>query len=421
MWFTKNNRMNFDAFHFHEKITEAISYMGYQDATPIQEKTIPEIMKGHDIIGCAQTGTGKTAAYLLPILDKMAISSPTGLNTLIIVPVRELAKQIDQQIEGFSYFMPVNSISIYGGGDGMDWEYEKKSLMGEANIVVATPGRLIAHINLGYVNFSNIQHVVFDEADKMLDMGFFFDIQKIVSFLPKERQTLMFSATMPPKIRALAKHIMNHPKEITLGLAKPAHGISQLVYYAFETQKPALLNLIIQDRPQYDSILIFTSTKSKVNTIVRSIRHIEKSIDAVSSDLEQEAREASLQKFTARQTRILVATDVLSRGIDIKDINLVINYDCPHEAESYVHRIGRTARAATKGEAITLVGENDVRKFKSIERLIDATIHTKQIPESLGEGPNLNELEKSQKKGPSKKRKFRKPSHKPNTHDKKVQ
>ncbi len=418
--------MNFDAFHFHEKITEAISYMGYQEATPIQEKTIPEIMKGHDIIGCAQTGTGKTAAYLLPILNKMAIVSPTGLNTLIIVPVRELAKQIDQQIEGFSYFMPVNSISIYGGGDGMDWEYEKKSLMGEANIVVATPGRLIAHINLGYVNFSNIQHVIFDEADKMLDMGFFFDIQKIVSFLPKERQTLMFSATMPPKIRSLAKHIMNHPKEVTIGLAKPAHGISQSVYYAFETQKPALLNLVIQERPQYDSILIFTSTKSKVNTIVRSIRRIEKSIDAVSSDLEQEAREASLQKFTARQTRILVATDVLSRGIDIKDINLVINYDCPHEAESYVHRIGRTARAATKGEAITLVSENDTRKFKAIERLIDATITTQPIPASLGEGPNPDELEKLQKKGSSQKgsprnRKFRKPFHKPNTNDKKAQ
>ena len=413
--------MNFDAFNLNEKVIEAISYMGYNEATPIQEQTIPQIMQGNDVIGCAQTGTGKTAAYLLPILNNMATSTPTGLNTLIIVPVRELAKQIDQQIEGFSYFLPINSISIYGGGDGMDWEYEKKSLMGEANIVVATPGRLIAHINLGYVDFSNIKHVVFDEADKMLDMGFFFDIQKIVSFLPKERQTMMFSATMPPKIRALAKHIMNNPNEVTIGLAKPAEGIAQSVYYAYETQKPKLLNLIIQDRPQYDSILIFTSTKSKVNTIVRSIRQVEKSIDAVSSDLEQDAREVSLQKFTARQTRILVATDVLSRGIDIKDINLVINYDCPHEAESYVHRIGRTARAATKGEAITLVSEADIRKFKSIERLIDATITTQPIPESLGEGPNPETMEKTFKKAPSKNRKFRKPFHKSNSNDKKAQ
>ncbi len=419
--------MNFSEFNFHEKISEAISYMGYKEATPVQELSIPEIMKGKDIIACAQTGTGKTAAYLLPVLDKMSITDEAmGLNTLIIVPVRELAKQIDQQIEGFSYFLPINSISIYGGGDGMDWEYEKKSLMGEANIVVATPGRLIAHLNLGYVNFSNIKHVIFDEADKMLDMGFFFDIQKIVSFLPKDRQTMMFSATMPPKIRTLAKHIMNQPKEITIGLAKPAEGITQSVYYAFETQKPALLNLIIQDRPQYDSILIFTSTKSKVNTIVRSIRQVEKSIDAVSSDLEQNAREDSLRKFTARQTRILVATDVLSRGIDIKDINLVINYDCPHEAESYVHRIGRTARASTKGEAITLVGENDVRKFKSIERLIDATINTLEIPQSIGVGPNPDELEKASKKGfskggPNKNTKFRKPFHKSKPNDKKPQ
>ncbi len=413
--------MNFSEFNFHEKISEAISYMGYKYATPVQEQSIPEIMKGNDIIACAQTGTGKTAAYLLPILDKMSTTEVNGLNTLIIVPVRELAKQIDQQIEGFSYFLPISSISIYGGGDGMDWEYEKKSLMGEANIVVATPGRLIAHINLGYVNFSKIKHVVFDEADKMLDMGFFFDIQKIVSFLPKERQTLMFSATMPPKIRTLAKHIMIHPKEITIGLAKPATGISQSVYYAFEAQKPKLLNHIIQERPQYDSILIFTSTKSKVNTIVRSIRMVEKSIDAVSSDLEQDAREASLQKFTARQTRILVATDVLSRGIDIKDINLVINYDCPHEAESYVHRIGRTARAATKGEAITMVSDNDIRKFKSIERLIDATITIQPLPESYGEGPNPDVIEKKSKKSPSNNRKFRKPFHKSKPNDKKVQ
>ncbi|MEI6348793.1 MAG: DEAD/DEAH box helicase [Bacteroidota bacterium] len=380
--------MNFDAFNLNEKVLEAISYMGYNEASPIQEQTIPAIMEGHDMIACAQTGTGKTAAYLLPILNKLAVNEPEGLNTLIIVPVRELAKQIDQQIQAFSYFLPINSISIYGGGDGMDWEYEKKSLMGDANIVVGTPGRLISHINLGYVDFSKIEHLVLDEADKMLDMGFFFDIQKIVSFLPKHRQTLMFSATMPPKIRSLAKHIMNKPKEVTIGLSTPAEGITQTVYYVFEHQKSKLLNMIIQDRPNYDSILIFTSTKSKVNSIARAIKAVEKSIDAISSDLEQEARELTLQKFTSRQTRILVATDVLSRGIDIKDINLIINYDAPHEAESYVHRIGRTARASTKGEAITLVGEHDIRKFKAIERLISSTINTAKLPESLGEGPD---------------------------------
>jgi superfamily II DNA/RNA helicase len=348
--------------------------MGIVTATPIQEKAIPEIMKGKDLIACAQTGTGKTAAFILPVLDKFIDKKRNGINTLIIVPTRELAIQIDQQIQGFSYFVSANSHAVYGGGTGKDWDNERNALTGNTDIIVTTPGRIIAHLNLGYVKFDHIEHLILDEADKMLDMGFLEDLQKIVSYLPVKRQTLMFSATMPPKIRILAKSILNHPVEISIELSKPVEGVLQVAYLCNDHKKKDLINWLIADKPDYKSILIFTSTKSKVSEIVSALRGKGFTVEGISSNLEQEEREEVLLRYRSKQTRVLVATDVLSRGIDIKEIELIINYDVPHEAEDYVHRIGRTARANASGVAITLINDKDIRRFKRIEHLIEREI-----------------------------------------------
>lgn len=384
--------MKFTEFNLGEPILEAISYMGFDDATPIQEKSIPEIIKDKDLIACAQTGTGKTAAFILPILDKLNKQNYKSVNTLIIVPTRELALQIDQQIQGFSYFVPVSSLPVYGGGDGSDFETERKALSGNTDIIVATPGKLLSHLKMGYVNFDNIKFLILDEADKMLDMGFYEDIKRIISFIPKKRQTLMFSATMPPKIRTLAKEILSNPSEISIELSKPAEGVLQAAYLVYDQQKIGLIKQLITDKPEYDSILIFTSTKSKVSEIARGMRGQKYSVEGISSDLEQQQREEVLSRFRSKKTRVLVATDVISRGIDIKDINLVINYDVPMDAEDYVHRVGRTARANTTGIALTLINESDMNRFKQIEDLIEREIIKMPVPQDLGESPKWNPM-----------------------------
>ena len=382
--------MKFTEFNLNDRLLEAISYMGFDEATPIQEMAIPEIMNNNDLIACAQTGTGKSAAFILPILNKISEEKGNCINTLIIVPTRELALQIEQQIQGFSYFVPVNSLAVYGGGDGNDFDVERKALLGNADIIVATPGKLISHLKMGYVKFDKIKHLILDEADKMLDMGFYDDIQKIISFIPKNRQTLMFSATMPPKIRVLASQILKTPKEISIELSKPAEGVLQASYLVYDNQKTGLIKYLLLNNPEYNSILIFTSTKSKVSEIVRELKRKNFEIEGISSDLEQDQREEVLSSFRSKRTRILVATDVLSRGIDIKDINLIINYDVPGDAEDYVHRVGRTARANTTGVALTLINENDMQKFKRIEELIDRKIIKIPVPAELGESPAWN-------------------------------
>jgi ATP-dependent RNA helicase RhlE len=381
--------MTFNDFNLNEHLMEALSYMGFKDATPIQEQAIPVILEGKDLIASAQTGTGKTAAFLLPILHKLT-DKHDQLNTLIIVPTRELAIQIDQQIEGFSYFTHVTSLPVYGGGEGQDWEAQKKALTRGAEVIVATPGKLISHLNLGYVKFEHLQHLILDEADRMLDMGFHDDIQKIITYLPKERQTLMFSATMPPKIRELAKKVLQDPVEINIALSKPAAGVVQAVCMVYDSQKTPLINGMIANKPEIKSILIFTSTKKKVSEIVRGLKSSDYVVEGISSDLEQSEREEVLLRFRSKKTRVLVATDVLSRGIDIKDINFVINYDVPGDAEDYVHRVGRTARADTKGIALTLVNGDDMYKFDRIEKLIERKVQRVKLPESLGDGPEWN-------------------------------
>lgn len=379
--------MKFTEFGFDNRLLEAISYMGFETATPIQIQAMPEILSGRDIIACAQTGTGKTAAFILPVLNKILESPEEKVNTLILVPTRELAIQIDQQVQGFAYFIPVNSIAIYGGGDGSSWDLEKKVLSEGIDIVVATPGRLISHLNLGYVSFDSIGFLILDEADRMLDIGFYDDIMKILNHIPKERQTLMFSATMAPKIRQLASKILNNPAEVATAISKPAEGVLQAVYLTYDEQKIPLINSLIADKPEYSSILIFSSTKKKVNEIVRSLKRMNGTVEGISSDLEQNEREQVLSRFRSRQTRILIATDVLSRGIDIKDINLVINFDVPGDAEDYVHRVGRTARADTTGVALTFVNNDDMFKLHRIEELIESDIIKLRVPAELGESP----------------------------------
>jgi len=354
--------------------------MGFEEATPIQDQAIPAILNGQDLIACAQTGTGKTAAFVLPALHQLAEDNSDDVKVLIICPTRELALQIDQQIEGFSYFLPAHSIAIYGGGDGQEWAQQKKALTMGANIVVATPGKLISHLNMGYVKFDQVTHLILDEADRMLDMNFYDDIMKIKGFLPGLKQTSMFSATMAPKIEKLAKTLLKDPKKITLELSKPSEKVSQEAYLVEEGFKTELVSKIIKRNENFESILIFTSTKKKVAEIVRGLKKAGLTASGISSMLNQKEREEVLLKFRAKKLRILVATDVLSRGIDIKDINLVINYDVPKEGEDYVHRIGRTARAKTKGAAITLITKEERFKMKRIEKLIGNEVDKVSYP-----------------------------------------
>ena len=377
--------MIFDDLDLNPELQEAIGYMGFRETTPIQEKSIPVILSGRDLIGCAQTGTGKTAAFLLPILNFISEKRPVHTHTLILVPTRELAIQIDQQIQGLAYTLNITSLAVYGGGDGIGWDQEKVALSKGADIIVATPGRLISHLNQGYVKFNQIEVLVLDEADRMLDVGFYDDIMRIISYLPKIRQTLMFSATIPFKIRSMSKHIMKNPVEIALERSKPAEGVIQAVYMLNDSQKLPLINSLIADNPEYTSILIFSSTKKKLSEIVRGLRSKDYHVEGISSDLGQKEREEMLLRFRSRKTRVLAATDVLSRGIDIKDINLVINFDAPSDAEDYVHRVGRTARADTTGVAITLVNRIDMPKLQRIEKLIGYKVNREPLPAFIAE------------------------------------
>ncbi len=379
--------MKFTELNLDPQLLEALSYMGFETATPIQEKSIPVILENKDIIACAQTGTGKTAAFVLPVLNKMIGKEDNHINTLIIVPTRELAIQIEQQIQGLSYFVSVGSKAIYGGGGGKDFDLQKDSLKNGTDIIVATPGKLLSHLKLGYVNFKHVKHLVLDEADRMLDMGFFDDLQKIISYLPEKHQTIMFSATMPTSIERLAQKILKKPVKIALSISKPAEGVNQSVYLAFDEQKTNLLTHILSKREHYDSVIIFTSAKARVSEIVRTLNKSGYKAKGISSNLDQESREDVLRGFRSKRIRILVATDVMSRGIDIKEINMVINFDVPHDAEDYVHRVGRTARANTKGEAITLVNTKDMYRLRKIEKLIESDIPKLQPPEEIGPGP----------------------------------
>jgi superfamily II DNA/RNA helicase len=369
---------------------QGIDAIGFESATPIQEHAIPVILAGKDLIGSAQTGTGKTAAFLLPIInDILSKNEPEATKCLIVVPTRELAIQIDQQMQGLSYFTRVNSIAVYGGGDGDLFAQEKTALSEGASVITATPGRLIAHLKMGYVNMESLRFLVLDEADRMLDMGFHQDIQKIISFLPKRRQNLMFSATMPPKMRTLAKEVLNNPEEINVAVSVPAEKIIQVGFVVHDAQKIPMIKHVLS-AGNFLSVIVFCSTKDNTKNLTKSLKKLKFSVAEIHSDLDQKERGEVLNLFKAKKLTILVATDILSRGIDIEDIELVINYDVPNDVEDYIHRIGRTARAAAKGVAFTFINEKEQRQFGDIEKFIGRTIDKAEIPVSLGVAPDYN-------------------------------
>ncbi len=377
--------MQFNELNIHEDVLAGIDAMNYLQASPIQEMAIPIILDGKDLIASAQTGTGKTAAYLIPLLDLIIRSGNEHITALILVPTRELAKQIDEQIEGFSYFIRATSLAIYGGGKGENWDQQRKALVDGADIIIATPGRLLAHMKSGDVKFDDLKCLVLDEADKMLDMGFSDDILYVIKHLPINRQNLMFSATMPQKIRDFANKILRNPEEIKLAVSKPAVGIDQQFFLAADHQKLPLLIHLLKDKKDL-TIIIFSSQKSMINQIIRALGKVKIMARGISSDNSQEEREEYLRGFKNKNFNILVATDVLSRGIDINNLNLVINYDVPRDAEDYIHRIGRTARAETTGTSFTFINEKDQRKIASIEKLLEREVEKQNITASLGLG-----------------------------------
>ncbi len=360
--------------------------MGYVKPTPIQEQAIPLVLQHHDLIACAQTGTGKTASYLLPLLQLISEGERKHVSALILSPTRELAVQIDQQAEGLAYFTGISSIAVYGGGDGIVYEQQRRAITAGVDIIIATPGRLIAHLTTGTIKLDHLHFLVLDEADRMLDMGFYEDIMRISSYLPKERQTLLFSATMPPKIRTFANTLLKDPQQINIALSQPAVGILQQSYLTFDHQKMVLIDKILKDA-SYTSVLIFASRKDKVKEVDKLLRKSGIKVKAFHSDLDQEEREQILRSFKNRSLPVIIGTDVLSRGIDIEGISLVINFDVPPDPEDYIHRIGRTARAETTGTAITFINEKDQRKFASIEALIGKEVPKLPLPEGMGDGP----------------------------------
>ena len=397
--------MKFSELKLNANVLDALDAMRFDECTPIQEQAIPIILEGKDLIAVAQTGTGKTAAFLLPILNKLSEGGhpEDAINCVIMSPTRELAQQIDQQMEGFSYFMPASSVAVYGGNDGILFEQQKKGLTLGADVVIATPGRLIAHLSLGYVDLSKVSYFILDEADRMLDMGFYEDIMQIVKYLPKERQTIMFSATMPAKIQQLAKTILNNPAEIKLAVSRPADKIIQAAYVCYENQKLGIIRSLFTDEVP-ERVIIFASSKIKVKEVTKALKMMKLNVGEMHSDLEQAQREVVMHEFKAGRINILVATDIVARGIDIDDIRLVINFDVPHDSEDYVHRIGRTARANNDGVALTFISEKEQSNFKSIENFLEQEIYKIPGPAELGEAPEYKPRSYNNKRGDSSKR-----------------
>lgn len=381
--------MYFDELELNNSVLDALYDMRFEKCTPVQEKCIPEILNGNDVLGVAQTGTGKTAAYLLPILSKLNDGNypDKAINCLIMSPTRELAQQIDQAMQGFGYYLNgVSSVAVYGGNDGNRYDQELKSLQLGADVVIATPGRLISHISLGNVDLSKVSFFILDEADRMLDMGFSDDILKIAKKLPQSCQTIMFSATMPDKIEELAKTLLKNPKVIKLAVSKPAEKIKQSAYVCYETQKMGIIKDIFKS-DDLKRVIIFCGSKMKVKQVAGALQRKHINCGEMHSDLDQAMRDEVMFKFKSGQFDVLVATDIVARGIDIDDISMVINYDVPHDAEDYVHRIGRTARAAREGSAITFVSDDDIYYFQQIEKFLGKQVDKTPLPEGLGEGP----------------------------------
>lgn len=392
--------MRFDELDLEYDVLDALDAMQFVECTPIQEQAINVVLDGDDLIACAQTGTGKTAAYLLPIINNLARENDAprdAIRCVVMVPTHELAQQIDRQLEGFSYYLPISSVAIHGGTDGKDFARQQRGLKMGADIVIATPGRLLAHMKMGYVDLSQVSVFVLDEADRMLDMGFYDDIFQIASKLPRDRQTLMFSATMPTKIQQLAKTIMHDPVEVKIAVSKPTEKIDQSKVVCYENQKTPILKFLFKHTFS-KRVIVFASSKLKVKDLNRELRASGWKTGEMHSDLDQPAREKVMNDFRAGRIDILVATDIVARGIDIDDIAMVVNYDVPHEAEDYVHRIGRTARANNDGKAVTFVSERDRRKFKYIENFLGYVVRCEDIPADFGKLPSYDSIEQENDK-----------------------
>ena len=392
--------MKFNNIGLSSQLQEGLEMMGFEKATPVQEQAIPLILEGKDLIACAQTGTGKTAAFVLPILSILSNKKQSNkVKALIIAPTRELAKQIDMQIEGFSYYTNSSSYPIYGGGTGVEFDNQKEALKKGADIIICTPGRLLAHLDFDYFDTSGVEHLILDEADRMLDMGFYDDIMTIAKQFPEKRQTLLFSATMPTRIRELANKLLKNPASISLAISKPAAGISQSAYMCHDSQKVKLVREILKGKGKdLSHVLIFASSIKSVKEIKNTLNKAGMRASEMHSGLEQEQREETIRNFKNKKIRILVATDILSRGIDIKEIGLVINYEVPHDAEDYVHRIGRTARADRTGEAITFINPKQVRDFMDIEKLIEKEVPKLNLPKGFEAAPGYTIAAKNKKK-----------------------
>ncbi len=404
--------MYFDELDLDYDVLDAIEEMGFGEMTPVQEATIPVILSGDDLIGCAQTGTGKTAAYALPLLSMLMDGRADGsydeskIKAIIMVPTRELAMQIDTQLQGFSYYLPISTTVVYGGGDGKTWDVQRRGMNSGADIVVATPGRLLAHLE-GGVDFSGVKHFILDEADRMLDMGFFDDIMRVVKQLSTDRQTILFSATLPPKIRQLSKQILRDPREINIAISKPNESIEQGIYVCYESQKLGIISKLFET-PTEAKTIIFSSSKLKVKDLAYQFKRMKLNVGAMHSDLDQAKREEVMLAFKNNKINILVATDIVARGIDITDIGMVINYDVPHDPEDYIHRIGRTGRASATGVAITFVSEKEQGKFHRIEEFIERSVKQLELPEEVGAAPQYtpnatpNKTSKGGRKGGNK-------------------
>lgn len=383
--------MYFDELNISDELLDALDAMNFEQCTPIQEQAIPKILEGRDLMGIAQTGTGKTAAYLLPVLDELSHGHypKDSVNCIIMSPTRELAQQIDQQVEGFAYYLDgVSSVAVYGGNDGIRFEQERKGLELGADIIIATPGRLISHLNGGHIDLKKVSFFILDEADRMLDMGFYDDIMKIASYLSEERQTIMFSATMPDNIQKLAQNILHDPVEVKIAVSKPAEKIQQQAYLCYDGMKDRIVEKVLS-QDDLDRVILFASSKMKVKELSLTLKRKGFNVGAMHSDLEQREREEVMLAFKNHRISILIATDIVSRGIDIDDIQMVINYDAPRDPEDYVHRIGRTARANREGQAITLVTPKDWPHLLKIEKLIEKEIEKPELPEGCGEKPQM--------------------------------
>lgn len=391
--------MRFDELPLCDAVLDGLDAMNFTEMTPVQEQAIPLILQKRDIIACAQTGTGKTAAFLLPLINNLHTEPHTeqAVNAIVMSPTRELAQQIDQQMEGFSYFVPTSSVAVYGGNDAQAWDVQRRGLQKGADVVIATPGRLISHLNLSEIDLSHVRYFILDEADRMLDMGFFDDIMSIVKRLPKERQTIMFSATMPPKIRQMAKTILQNPAEIKIAISRPPETIMQTAYICEEGQKLGIIQHLFSEKTP-NKVILFSGSKIKVKELTKTLRRMGLKVGEMHSDLEQNDRDTVMHEFKNNRVNMLIATDIVSRGIDIDDITLVINYDVPYEVEDYVHRIGRTARAGDEGMSITLVAPEEQYRFKQIEDFLEKEIYKIPLPAELGEAPAYDPIANRRKK-----------------------